>query len=310
MRFHRCMTLPRVEVVLSTYAARQDWLEQQVASVWAQTGVEVSLLVRDDGSPDDTASRVRALLEDRPARLLLGQNLGPGPSFLAALKAVDATAQYVAWCDQDDVWRSDKLRRAVDALAPLPSPALYSARVELVDEELQHLGLHQIHGRGHSFANALVQCAATGCTIVLDRAAAHLLNATAPAGPVLHDAWAYLVLTGCGTTVYDPEPVVRYRQHGSNVVGVASTWRGRWSGRALRQLRSGHDRVHTEQDRELERLYGNRLNPTAAHELRTYLAAADGSLRQRLIYAVGGPAHRQDWASDLIYRLLFALRRV
>ena len=302
--------LPHVEVVLSTYRARQDWLEQQLDSLWSQEGVQVTLLVRDDGSPDDTADRIERLLLNRPAKLLRGKNVGPGRSFLLGLHAADQTAPYIAFCDQDDVWRADKLRRAVDMLAVLPAPALYSARVELVDDQLRHLGLHQLQGRGHSFDNALVQCAATGCTTVLDRAAADLLSRERPEGVVLHDAWAYLVLTGCGTTVYDPEPVVQYRQHGGNVVGVASSWRGRWSGRLRRQLATGHERVHTAQDRALARHYLDDLHDDARQLLKRHLAAAEGGPVARLRWAVSGPPHRQDRASDLAYSVLFVLRRV
>lgn len=304
------MVLPRVEVVLSTYAARQDWLEEQLASVWAQQGVDVTVLVRDDGSPDDTADRVQALLDSRPGRLVRGDNLGPGRSFLAALRLSDPAAPYVAFCDQDDVWLPGKLRRAVTVLEHLPGPALYSARVELVDEQLRHLGLHQLHGRGHSFANALVQCAATGCTTVLDRAAVDLLNREEPAGVVLHDAWAYLVVSGVGTTYYDPEPVVRYRQHAANVVGVSSTVTGRWLGRLQRQLRSGSQRVHTRQDEELHRLYGRDLAPAAARLLDVHLAAAHGPVHTRLRHSAAGTPHRQDVASDLAYRCLFFAKRV
>lgn len=302
--------LPHVEVVLSTYRPRQEWLEQQLDSLWAQEGVDVTLLLRDDGSPDDTADRVEALVAGRPARLVRGDNVGPGRSFLLGLQAADPQATYVAFCDQDDVWLPGKLRRAVDALQQLPSPALYSARVELVDEQLRHLGLHQLHARGHSFANALVQCAATGCTTVLDRAAADLLAREMPDGAVLHDAWAYLVLTGCGSTVYDPEPLVRYRQHDANVVGVASTLWARWWGRARRQLSTGHERVHTAQDRVLVRHYLSELRPEARALLEQHLAAADGPAWLRASWAVRGAPHRQDRASDLIYRVLFALGRV
>lgn len=304
------MQPPRVEVVLSTYLARQDWLVEQLDSLWAQEGVEVSVLVRDDGSPDDTADRVQRLVRGRPARVVRGYNVGPGRSFLEGLREADPSVPYVAWCDQDDVWLPGKLRRAVDALEGLPSPALYSARVELVDRQLGRLGLHQLHGRGHSFANALVQCAATGCTTVLDRGAVDLLARERPQGTVLHDAWAYLVLTGCGAALYDPEPVVRYRQHDSNVVGVASTWWGRWSGRLSRQLMTGHERPHTTQDRELARLYDADLRPEARSLLHRHLEAADGGLLRRARWALTGAPHRQDRASDLVYRLLFALGRV
>lgn len=295
---------------MSTYAADQDWLEQQLASVWSQVGVEVSVLVRDDGSPDDTADRVEALLRGRPGRLVRGTNVGPARSFLLALRDADPTASCTALCDQDDVWAAHKLRRAVEVLSGLPSPAMYSARVELVDERLRTRGVHPLHRRGHSFANALVQNAATGCTIVLDRAAVLLVSKVEPRAVVMHDAWLYLVLTGCGTSYYDPQVVVRYRQHDANVVGVAATPWLRWTGRLRRHLRSGRRRVHTEQDRELRRLHLDDLTDEARSLLDRHLAAADGRWLRRLRWAALGPPHRQDVASDLVYRGLFALGRV
>jgi glycosyltransferase involved in cell wall biosynthesis len=309
-RLDGSVALPRVEVILSTYAARQEWLEQQLDSIWGQTGVDISLLVRDDGSPDDTADRVESLLRGRPARLVRGENVGPTRSFLLGLRDVAGIADYAAFCDQDDVWRHDKLARAVDALRELPSPAMYSARVELVDEQLSSLGLHPLHARGHSFANALVQSAATGCTIVLDRSAADLLAREDPVDAMMHDTWAYLVVTGCGTSWYDPEPVVRYRQHGRNVIGVASTGAERWRGRWRRHLAEGHRRAHTLQDRELSRLYGRDLRPEAAQLLARHLAAADAGFLRRLAWALRSAPHRQDPLSDLVYRLLFAVGRV
>ena len=308
--FDGSVTSPRVEVVLSTYAARQEWLVEQLDSLWAQEGIELSVVVRDDGSPDDTADRVEALLQGHPARLHRGENVGPGRSFLLGLALVDPAAEFVAFCDQDDVWLPGKLARACRALEGLPSPAMYSARVEIVDEHLRHRGLHQMHRRGHSFANALVQCAATGCTIVLERQAVELLQRRSPPGVVLHDAWTYLVVTGCGTSVYDPTPVVRYRQHASNVVGVASTWWGRWSGRARRQWVTGHERVHTRQAQELERMYSGDLRPQARTELREHLWAASAGWSTRLRYVLRSGPHRQDAASDLVYRILFVMGRV
>lgn len=295
---------------MSTYAARQDWLEEQLDSVWGQTGVDVTLLVRDDGSPDDTADRVQALMRNRPGRVLRGTNLGPGLSFLAALRAADGSSPYIAFCDQDDVWVSDKLSRAVAQLSAVTSPAMYSARVALVDEQLRPLGLHQLPRRGHSFGNALVQCAATGCTIVLDRPAASLVSRVQPRHIVMHDAWIYLVLTGCGTSIYDVEPVVCYRQHGQNVVGVAASPLGRWWGRMSRQLMTGHRRVHTRQDQELARLHADDLTPSTRSLLAQHLRAADGRWPQRTWWALRGTPHRQDLLSDLVYRALFAMGRV
>lgn len=45
--------MKRIIVVMSTYNGA-DCLEKQIESIFAQKGVEVSCLVRDDGSTDNT----------------------------------------------------------------------------------------------------------------------------------------------------------------------------------------------------------------------------------------------------------------
>ena len=68
-----------------------------------------------------------------------------------------------------------------------------------------------------------------------DVGAAELVGASAPPAVTLHDWWAYIVVSGAGgRIVYDPDPVVLYRQHEGNLVGVPSGWINRgWA--ALRR---------------------------------------------------------------------------
>jgi hypothetical protein len=62
-----------------------------------------------------------------------------------------------------------------------------------------------------------------------------VLAAPAPDG-TLHDWWCYLVVTGIGgRVIFEPEPVLLYRQHAANAVGAAAA-----SGtRARRALQRG-----------------------------------------------------------------------
>ena len=73
----------------------------------AQEGVEVELLVRDDGSRDSTT----AILDEWQSKKLLtwykSGNLGPGKSFMHLLQTTSAGGYY-AFCDQDDVWLPEK----------------------------------------------------------------------------------------------------------------------------------------------------------------------------------------------------------
>jgi hypothetical protein len=181
--------------------------------------------------------------------------------------------------------------------------------VRLVSESLTDIKVHRRCLQGPSFANALVENIATGCTIVLNRPAVDLLAARTPQRLLMHDAWCYLVVAGCGRVVYDPRPHVLYRLHGSNTIGVGQTFWAEWSGRAIRQLREGRERVLTTQAEELSRLYGSQLRHDSARALDEFLRA-QSPVTSRFQYALRGPAYRQRRLDDLIFRSLYALHRI
>ena len=87
--------------------------------------------MRDDGSTDGTIE----ILRSRGLEAERGEHLGFVRSFAALLARSDA--DYVAFCDQDDVWLPDKVSRAVARLEGISGPALYCGRLAVVDERLE-----------------------------------------------------------------------------------------------------------------------------------------------------------------------------
>lgn len=301
------MRPPLVEVLMSTFNGER-FVAEQVDSVLGQTHGNLRLLVRDDGSRDRTREILTRYQDDR-VQVLHGDNLGLPGAFFQLLDESSNDADLWALCDQDDVWTPDKLERAAAALAPVAGPALYCARVSITDEDLNPLYLHELPQRGPSFANALVQNIALGCTIVLNRTARECLRGRWPRECVMHDAWMYLVLAGVGTVIYDSEPVVLYRQHGANIVGMGRGPVSRLAGRLRRQLSPQGPGKHGRQDRELLRLHGADLPLEALRELQDLLGSST-TVRGRLRYAAVGAAHRQTWGSDLVLKGLQLLGRV
>lgn len=301
------MAGPLVEVLMSTYDGER-YVEPQVVSILDQTHADLRLVVRDDGSRDRTLDALRAVADPR-LEVREGSNLGLPSAFFALLDASGDDADLWALADQDDVWLPTKLERAVARLDGVAGPALYCARVAVVDERLRPLYLHELPWRGPSFANALVQNIALGCTVVLNRAARDLLRARWPRECVMHDAWMYLVVAALGTVVYDHEPVVLYRQHGGNSVGMGRGPLSRLAGRVRRQLSPEGPGKHGRQDAELLRLFGDRLSP-AQRALVAQLPVSGAPLPRRLAYAATGPAHRQTRGSDAVLKALGVLGRV
>lgn len=302
------MSGPLVEVLMSTYQG-EGFVAEQLDSILAQTWESLRVVVRDDGSRDGTREVLARYAGDGRVRLLAGENLGLPYAFFRLLDDASPDADLYALSDQDDVWRPDKLARAVARLDGIEGPALYCGRVLVVDEELRTLYPHELPLRGPSFANALVQNIALGCTVVLNHAARELVAGRWPRECVMHDAWLYLVLAGTGTVVYDSELLVQYRQHGANSVGMGSGPASRLAGRVRRQLSPEGPGKHGRQDAELLRLFGDDLTPAARTELDAFLASR-GSLATRVSYALTGAAHRQTRGSDAVLKALQVLGRV
>lgn len=210
------------------------FLPGQLASIAAQSGCRIRLIVSDDGSTDEGPRLVEAFAARHPhipVRLIQGPGRGFARNFLHLLRAAGPEVPHVALCDQDDVWLPGRLARALRLLRETPEglPALYGARTVITHADLAPRGPSPLHGRAPSFRNALVQSIAGGNTMVLNRAAIDLAQAASLEADevVSHDWWLYQIVSGAGgRVIYDPEPAILYRQHGRNMVGANNSIRG------------------------------------------------------------------------------------
>jgi glycosyltransferase involved in cell wall biosynthesis len=300
-----------VEVLLSTFNGAR-YLHALLTSVLEQEYGGLRFLIRDDGSTDGT-SELLAAYESLPGvRVIYGENIGVIRSFFTLLQEVDNNVAYVALCDQDDVWKADKISRAVATLEPLTGlnkPALYCSDQMLVDDNLRPL---RSYGRvlpRPSFENALVQNIAPGCTMVFNKQAHVHVAKEFPRRVRMHDWWIYQVVSGVGEVVYDDYPTILYRQQVGNVVGSAATPFGRWF-RRLRRFAEGQDKhLITEQAGELLRIHGASLDNRKSEILARFLSGRD-TLAARIHYAVTTELRRQTFPENAALRLLIVLNRV
>jgi len=97
---------PLVSVVIPAYNAAA-YILTAVRSALAQQGVELEVIVVDDGSTDDTRALVGSVADPR-LRLLADTNHGPAHARNQGCRTARATS-YVAFLDADDAWDSEKL---------------------------------------------------------------------------------------------------------------------------------------------------------------------------------------------------------
>jgi glycosyltransferase involved in cell wall biosynthesis len=299
-----------VQVLLSTYNG-EPFLAAQLDSLLAQDHPQVEILIRDDGSTDSTV----AILQDYAAafphiRLIEGTNVGFARSFLALLQEASPDAEYLALCDQDDVWHPDKLSRAAVALGRVApgTPALYTSRLTVADARLRPVGASAVPRKGLSFANALVENSAAGCATVINRAAIGVLRRRVPEYLAAHDGWIYLVVSAFGCALYDETATLLFRRHGANASEYSFGWVRNWGTRLRRVLRNKR-RGFVAQARELRRLYGAEL-PVERRQLLDRFLCQRPRYRERLAYALAGDVYRQSPLDHFVMQCLIVLDRL
>jgi rhamnosyltransferase len=252
--------MDKVTVLMSTYNG-EKYLAEQIESLLQQENVEIQILVRDDGSSDNTVKMLQEYKEKGLLEYYTGENLRSARSFMDLIEKAPES-EFYAFCDQDDVWKSDKLSRAVKQLKAVEQddkPVLYCSGYQLVDSELNPLP-----DNGHismtSFNAALVASCCTGCTVVFNRALINVIRKGMPETVLMHDDWVHKVcLAVGGTVIYDPEKTLFYRQHGGNVDGGVHGIKSKISN--IFKRISNKDCIRSEQIKELIRIYKNDMSP-------------------------------------------------
>jgi glycosyltransferase involved in cell wall biosynthesis len=217
-----------VTVLLCTFNGER-FLEEQLESLRRQSFTNWKLIASDDGSSDRTRSILQAFkASQRPGQvdIIDGPRRGAPANFLFLACREDLADDYYAFCDQDDVWETDRLERAIAILEQMDAnvPAVYGSRTRLIDDAGCETGLSPLFSRAPTFRCALVQNIASGNTMVFNQKARELLvfggsDVIVP----FHDWWLYQATSACGGQVYyDPWPSVRYRQHAQNITGCST----------------------------------------------------------------------------------------
>ena len=211
-----------VTVLMSTYNG-QKYLAEQIDSILNQKDVVVNLIIRDDGSKDDTLHILESYQGKYDNINIISDNvnLGPCRSFLKLIRE-NYDSEYFALSDQDDVWETDKLISAVSKIKQYNKdiPLLYFSNLKVVDSELTYHKL--FYDKFPSIKNrysCLIETYATGCTVVYNRRLAETAARLQPQDFSMHDAWLFDIASLLGRTIYDESAHICYRQHQSNVIG-------------------------------------------------------------------------------------------
>ncbi len=264
----------KVQVLMSSYNG-EKYIEEQIKSILNQQNVEVSLLIRDDGSNDST-QKILSKIMDKRIKCIYEKNIGVKKSFLKLIKMADPDVDYYAFSDQDDIWLNDKLISAIKILSKENQaiPLIYGSPVSIYSNG-KVIGEQFICSK-LNLGNLLVKNYYPGCTMVFNKRLVNLINAVdfnILSPTPLHDHWLNLVCTACGGKILiDKNPHILYRQHDSNVVGDR-TFMQKVKGNGL----LGHsDNIRFKICKELNIYYRNLFSHDSLHNIDTVLSYHDG----------------------------------
>lgn len=220
------MEIYNVAILLSTYNGG-NYLEKLLKSLYSQKGeFGLHIYVRDDGSTDNTLDILNQFHKENNNITIFKKedNLGPAKSFLTLLKA-SGNFDYYFFCDQDDVWKSDKVERAINKLNKFKGekcPLMYFSNATIVDSTLSPKGLVYKKTPYYDFYTIISYGGILGCTICFNSYLAELIKKhSIPNNLVMHDSFTSIIcILFNGKIVYDPKSTVLYRQHGDNSIGV------------------------------------------------------------------------------------------
>jgi len=218
---------PKVAVLLAAYNGI-EWIEEQLASILSQHNVDVTVYISIDPSSDSTEAWCLAFAAKESRVTVLapaGTFGGAALNFFRLIKDVDLSAyEYVAFADQDDIWYSDKLWRAIQNI-----------KNRQIDACSSNVRAFWADGRVHVLNKAqpqvawdyLFEAAGPGCTYVMSNRlivalkASILTNWQQIQTISLHDWYCYAFARSHGFHWYiDPVPSMDYRQHERNQVGA------------------------------------------------------------------------------------------
>jgi glycosyltransferase involved in cell wall biosynthesis len=216
---------PRIAICMGTYNPPSALFRKQIESLRAQTLKDWVCIVSDDCSAPTAFNEICELIGDDP-RFIISRNterLGITDNFEHTLKYVLSGCKYVAFADQDDKWRADKLEKLAGFLDSNPAVDLVYSDMRIVDREGKVIAPTYWTTRRNSYSDLTSLFLANTVTGAASMFRRELLKVALPfpysPGRIFHDHWVACVAAANSSIAYVDEPLYDYVQHPDQDIG-------------------------------------------------------------------------------------------
>jgi rhamnosyltransferase len=219
-----------------------EYIREQIDSIISQTWNNWKLLIRDDGSSDHTISIIKEFV-DKDNRISLTENHsdyhGWQRNFQQLILQSSNEADYYMFCDQDDIWKPNKIEVFVDEMKIIEQSSNSKAVIvygdmEIIDEsgKVTQNSFNSIynmklkHSTDSFFSQRIYGCNMMINSVLMNQAKKTLADQTY--SDLCHDGFIAKVTAATDGVIHFIDiPYMQYRRYGGNATGnqeFAITW--------------------------------------------------------------------------------------
>ena len=219
----------KVDILLTTYNTKKEYLKMQIDSILNQTHKNFTLIISDDCSPNKEVIEILKKYEEQDDRIelyLQEKNLGYTKNFEFVL--TKSTADYIALSDHDDIWYPNKIEESIKVLKEKNVDLVY-CDAKQIDENgqvlqesyLRYKNMPIINENYHKDILPFSRHIAIGCSQVFTKEVKELMLPFTK-NTIAHD-WHSLYIANKLKGIYCiDKPLFEYRLHGNNAFGGRS----------------------------------------------------------------------------------------
>lgn len=216
--------LPLVSILLAVYKPNEKWLIEQLVSLNNQSYGNLELYVYDD-CPECPVDEdlFKKYITQFEYKIVRGQiNQGSNKAFEELTKI--GNGDYFAYCDQDDIWETDKIEILVYTIKMEKSVLFYSDMSVIDGNGKYKYGtlleekprIKYVYGEKLLKKFFFKNCV-SGCCMLVEK---NIAQKAVPFSSVLvHDQWICVVASVYGKISFINKPLIKYRIHGNNQTG-------------------------------------------------------------------------------------------
>lgn len=286
--------LKKISVALATYNG-SNYIERQLNSILSQSYPVEEIIIVDDCSTDNTRD-ILAIYQQKFSHIKVFVNECNMRSNLSFKRAIALTnCDYVALCDQDDIWDNDKVEIQIDQMLKIEStavgqPLLIYHDLRLINEKeiITHDSFWKLHGfepQKFSYNNLFLFNVVTGCTCLINKVLKEQFLKCDMKNIMMHDYLIALIAYGYGQAIGINKSLMLYRSHSNSVTFKETlSFLDRFTSLVSRIKNGEYLKPYILQMEKFHSLYGNRLDQTKLLDTNAFIQLKHKSLMRKFFY--------------------------